>query len=109
LIFSKLCETTGWTGDLPVKISSGFEEAGVMAGAKGSNPFAWEDPFLLEAQLGEEERMIRDTARAYVQEHLAPRVRKAFREEHTDPAIFEMGELGLLGVDAIHVQSSDAV
>jgi len=49
-----------------------------MAGAKGSNPLAWEDPFLLEAQLGEEERMIRDTARAYVQEHLAPRVRKAF-------------------------------
>ena len=100
LIFSKFCETTGWrAGDLPGKISRGFEEAGVMAGAKGSNPFAWEDPFLLEAQLGEEERMIRDTARAYVQEHLAPRVRKAFRDEHTDPAIFrEMGDLGLLGV-----------
>ena len=70
-----------------------------MAGAKGSSPFAWDDPFLLEAQLGEEERMIRDTARAYVQERLAPRVQKAFRDEHTDPEIFrEMGDLGLLGV-----------
>ena len=56
-----------------------------MAGARSSNPFAWDDPFLLEAQLGEEERMIRDTARAYVQERLAPRVRKAFRDEYTDP------------------------
>jgi hypothetical protein len=45
-----------------------------MAGANGSNPFAWEDPFLLEAQRGEEERMIRDTARAYVQQRLWPRV-----------------------------------
>lgn len=70
-----------------------------MAGEKQSNPFAWDDPFLLEAQLTEEERMIRDTARSYVQERLAPRVRQAFRNEHTDPAIFrEMGELGLLGV-----------
>jgi glutaryl-CoA dehydrogenase len=59
-----------------------------MTGARGRNPFAWEDPFLLEAQLGEEERMIRETARAYVQERLAPRVQKAFRDEHTDPAIF---------------------
>lgn len=70
-----------------------------MASVKQSSPFAWDDPFLLEAQLAEEERMIRDTARAYVQERLAPRVRQAFRNEHTDPAIFrEMGELGLLGV-----------
>lgn len=70
-----------------------------MASVKQSSPFAWDDPFLLEAQLAEEERMIRDTARAYAQERLAPRVRQAFRNEHTDPAIFrEMGELGLLGV-----------
>jgi glutaryl-CoA dehydrogenase len=55
-----------------------------LAGAKGSIPFAWDDPFLLEAQLGGEERMIRDTARAYVQQRLAPRVRKAFRDENTD-------------------------
>lgn len=69
-----------------------------MAGAKGGGPFAWDDPFLVDEQLGEEERMIRSTARAYAQDRLAPRVRQAFRDEHTDPAIFrEMGELGLLG------------
>ena len=61
--------------------------------------FQWEDPFLLDAQLGEDERMIRDTAHGYAQEKLLPRVTEAYLEEKTDPAIFrEMGELGLLGV-----------
>lgn len=70
-----------------------------MAGAMGSNPFAWDDPFLFETQLNEEERMIRDTARTYAQQQLAPLIRQAFRNESTDPAIFrEMGDLGLLGV-----------
>ena len=60
--------------------------------------FDWADPFLLDDQLSEEERLIRDTARAYAQERLAPRIVAAFAAEHTDPAIFrEMGELGLLG------------
>ncbi len=60
--------------------------------------FQWNDPFLLDQQLTDEERMIRDAARAYCQDKLAPRVLDAFRNEHTDPAIFrEMGELGLLG------------
>jgi len=60
--------------------------------------FAWDDPFRLELQLTPDEILIRDTARAYCQEKLAPRVVEAFREEHTDPAIFrELGELGLLG------------
>jgi glutaryl-CoA dehydrogenase len=60
--------------------------------------FQWEDPLLLDQQLTEEERMVRDAAAAYCQEKLATRVVKAFREESTDPAIFrEMGELGLLG------------
>ncbi len=60
--------------------------------------FNWEDPFLMEQQLTEEERLVRDTARSYAQEQLAPRVREAYRNEHTDPEIFrEMGELGLLG------------
>ena len=60
--------------------------------------FAWEDPFLLEDQLGDEERMIRDAARGYAQEKLQPRVIEAYREEKTDPSIFrEMGALGLLG------------
>ena len=60
--------------------------------------FRWDDPFLLDAQLSEEERMVRDTAHAYAQEKLLPRIREAFRHERTDPSIFpEMGELGLLG------------
>ena len=61
-------------------------------------PFNWQDPFLLEEQLSEEERMVRDTAKQYAQNKLLPRVREAYRNEQTDPAIFrEMGELGLLG------------
>ena len=61
--------------------------------------FDWEDPFRLEDQLTDEERMLRDAARAYAQDKLQPRVIKAFREESTDPEIFrEMGEMGLLGV-----------
>lgn len=60
--------------------------------------FNWQDPFLMEEQLNEEERMVRDTAKQYAQEKLLPRVREAYRNEETDPEIFrEMGALGLLG------------
>jgi glutaryl-CoA dehydrogenase len=60
--------------------------------------FHWDDPLLLEEQLTLEERMVRDAARVYATQRLAPRIQAAFREERTDPAIFrEMGELGLLG------------
>ena len=60
--------------------------------------FNWEDPFLIDRELSDEERMVRDSARQYAQNKLLPRVRQAFRDEHTDRAIFrEMGELGLLG------------
>jgi glutaryl-CoA dehydrogenase len=60
--------------------------------------FDWEDPFRLEDQLTEEERMLRDAARAFAQEKLQPGVVAAYREEKTDPGIFaEMGEMGLLG------------
>ena len=60
--------------------------------------FEWSDPFDLESQLTEEDRMVLKTARDYAQAKLAPRVQMAFREEETDPAIFrEMGELGFLG------------
>jgi len=63
------------------------------------NRFDWEDPFRLNEQLSEDERMMRDSARAYAQEKLQPRVIAAYREESTDPEIFrEMGEMGLLGV-----------
>jgi glutaryl-CoA dehydrogenase len=60
--------------------------------------FKWEDPFLMESQLTEDEQLVLKTAHDYAQEKLSPRVRQAFREEKTDPSIFrEMGELGLLG------------
>ena len=62
------------------------------------NRFDWEDPFRLEDQLTEEERMLRDGARAYAQEKLQPRVTAAYRDALIVPEIFlEMGEMGLLG------------
>ncbi len=61
--------------------------------------FDWEDAFRLNDQLSEDERMMRDAARAYATEKLLPRVTQAYREEATDPAIFrEMGAMGLLGI-----------
>jgi glutaryl-CoA dehydrogenase len=60
--------------------------------------FQWDDPLLLDQQLTEDERMVRDAAHAYAQDKLLPRVTEAFRHERTDIEIFrEMGELGLLG------------
>ncbi|MEA3149074.1 MAG: glutaryl-CoA dehydrogenase, partial [Gammaproteobacteria bacterium] len=60
--------------------------------------FHWDDPLLLEAQLTSEEIMVRDSARLYARERLAPRIVEAFRQELPDPSIFrEMGDLGLLG------------
>ena len=60
--------------------------------------FAWDDPFLLDEQLSEEERLVRDAARAYAQDRLAPRILMAHRTESFDRAIMtEMGALGLLG------------
>src|SRR3954452_22720362 len=67
-----------------------------MAAAKAS--FHWDDPLLLEQQITDDERAVRDAAQAYCQEKLSPRVLEAFRNETTDPSIFrEMGSLGLLG------------
>lgn len=64
----------------------------------GKASFNWEDPLLLDQQLSDEERMIRDSAEKFAERMLAPRVLDAFRHEHTDPEIFrEMGEAGLLG------------
>jgi glutaryl-CoA dehydrogenase len=60
--------------------------------------FRWDDPLRFDDELTEHERLVRDTARGYAQEKLAPRVIEAFMEERTDRAIFrEMGALGLLG------------
>ena len=62
-------------------------------------PFSWNDPFLIEDQLTEEERMMRDGAAAFAAEKLAPKVERAYLEELTDPEIFrEMGAAGLLGI-----------
>ena len=61
--------------------------------------FQWDDPFMLDEQLTEDERMIRDTARGYAQDKLMPRIVKAYLEEKVDRDIFnEMGELGLIGI-----------
>lgn len=60
--------------------------------------FQWDDPFLLAEQLSAEERQIQDAAQEFARRELAPRVLAAFRDEHTDPAIFRlMGDMGLLG------------
>jgi glutaryl-CoA dehydrogenase len=60
--------------------------------------FHWQDPLLLDGQLSEDERMLRDAARQYCQDKLQPRVLLAFRNETMDASIFrEMGEMGLLG------------
>ncbi len=72
-----------------------------MTGFHGPDlgPFQWDDPLLLEAQLNEDERLIRDTAREFAARELAPRIQKAYLEEETDPKLFRlMGEAGLLGV-----------
>ena len=67
--------------------------------AKPTEPrFQWDDAFLLEDQLGEDERLVRDSARGYAQDKLMPRILEANRHERFDRAIIgEMGELGLLG------------
>ena len=65
---------------------------------KSKARFVWDDPLLLNDQLSEDERMVRDAANVYCQGKLLPRVLEAFRHERTEPAIFrEMGEVGLLG------------
>ena len=68
-----------------------------MAGKKWQK-LNWQDPFLLDQQLSDEQRMVQQSARQYAQDKLLPRVRDAFRAEETDQNIFrEMGEMGLLG------------
>ena len=72
-----------------------------MTGFHGPSlgPFQWDDPLLLESQLTEDERMIRDTAREVAAKELRPRIERAYLEEKTDPALFRiMGEAGLIGV-----------
>ena len=73
--------------------------AALKSDPTGGGTFAWEDPFLLREQLSEDEILIMETARAYAQDKLQPRVLEAYAHEKTDREIFnEMGELGLLGV-----------
>lgn len=74
-----------------------YRETHLMAAEK--NAFVWNDPFLIEDQLSEDERMVRDGAAAFAADKLAPRIEEAYADEKTDPSIFrEMGEAGLLGI-----------
>ena len=67
--------------------------------SKAGSQFVWDDPFLFEDQLSEDERMIRDGAAAFAADKLAPRIEQAYLNETSDPGIFrEMGAAGLLGV-----------
>src|ERR1700694_1231308 len=69
-----------------------------MSAAKTEGRFSWEDPLRLDDLLEEDEKRIRDAARAYAQDKLMPRILEANRHEHFDRRILnEMGELGLLG------------
>ncbi|WP_298963475.1 acyl-CoA dehydrogenase [uncultured Roseibium sp.] len=73
--------------------------AQIKSSPAGGGTFDWQDPFQLRSQLNEDEQLIQDTARAFAQDKLQPRIIEAYREEKTDREIFnEMGELGLLGV-----------
>ncbi|KSV74513.1 acyl-CoA dehydrogenase [Sinorhizobium sp. GL2] len=64
-----------------------------------ASAFAWHDPFLIDEQLTDEERLIRDTAKDFAQQELQPRVAEAYLDEKTDPGLFRsMGQVGLLGV-----------
>lgn len=63
------------------------------------NKFSWDDPFLIDEQLSDDERMIRETARAFAEAELAPRIQEAYLHEKSDPELFRlMGQTGLLGV-----------
>ncbi len=74
-------------------------ETAANKNAPAQAPFKWEDPFLLDDQLGEDERMIRDAAHAFAQSELAPLIEEAYLEEKTDPQLFRlMGQAGLLGI-----------
>src|SRR3954470_3044639 len=67
--------------------------------AADKNAFVWDDPFLIEDQLSEDERMVRDGAAAFAADKLAPKIEEAYLEEKTDAGVFrEMGEAGLLGI-----------
>jgi glutaryl-CoA dehydrogenase len=69
-----------------------------MSARHPKSAFVWDDPLLLDHQLTDDERAIRDAAREYAQAKLAPRVLQAYRNETAEPGIFrEMGEMGLLG------------
>ncbi|MHA7884212.1 acyl-CoA dehydrogenase [Nitratireductor rhodophyticola] len=74
-------------------------EAQKSAAKSSKSTFVWDDPFLMEEQLTDEERMIRDAAAAFAADKLSPRIEHAYMNEETDPDIFrEMGAAGLLGV-----------
>src|ERR1700730_12920762 len=85
-------------GDTGLRLCDARAQVGTEGWYMARANFHWDDPLLLEAQLTPEEIMVRDAARAYAGECLAPRIVQAFREERPDPSVFrEMGAIGLLG------------
>src|SRR5438270_2433108 len=96
---SSRASAAGWRSSGGAAKSRDFTNRGFFAVAEPAVlPFDWQDPFALDAQLSDEERLVRDTAEAYAQEKLQPRVTSAFLEERFDREIMnEMGALGLLG------------
>ncbi|MEM9250273.1 MAG: acyl-CoA dehydrogenase family protein, partial [Pseudomonadota bacterium] len=80
-------------------VSAASSDATAAADRPSLAPFVWKDPLGLEAQLTEDERMLRDAAHTFAQAELQPRVNSAYAEEAADPEIFRlMGKAGLLGV-----------
>eukprot|EP01088_Endostelium_zonatum_P015439 TRINITY_DN3781_c0_g1_i1.p1 TRINITY_DN3781_c0_g1~~TRINITY_DN3781_c0_g1_i1.p1 ORF type:complete len:452 (-),score=94.92 TRINITY_DN3781_c0_g1_i1:26-1381(-) len=80
------------------KISFTFKSNNSTFQTRSASNFSWRDPFQLDSQLSEEERIIRDQVHEYCQKSLLPRILEANRKEHFDPEIFsEMGQLGMLG------------
>jgi glutaryl-CoA dehydrogenase len=88
----------GSTAGRDARLFSAIQVGSAGLSGESNAAFVWDDPLLLEQQLTPDERMVRDSARAYVSDRLMPRLPKAFRDERTDPEIFrEMGAIGLLG------------
>src|SRR3984885_1846341 len=82
----------------PSRIMRCLPFAGLKAGYMARGDFRWDDPLLLDEQLSDEEKMVRDAARDYAQGRLAPHIVDAFRSEKPDAGVFrKMGDLGLLG------------
>jgi alkylation response protein AidB-like acyl-CoA dehydrogenase len=97
-VVSGATKLRNWPFDFPGKrrFNLNLNQDITMAGTAAYN---WEDPLDLESWLTDEEKMIRDSARAYAQDKLQPRVKQAFRDEYFDRKIMtELGAMGFIGI-----------